>query len=139
MNRRFLPVAIIPPSAYHAIMSTQHPKQWKYLARKPGSNYQQLFIGRIAARILYGETFGDEESPARTPEEIAHDFNLPLEAVLEAIEYCKSDPPEIRADYEMDQALMEASGMLDPNYKYHPTPKMVPPEVREAIRRRFLL
>jgi uncharacterized protein (DUF433 family) len=121
-------------------MSTQPAKQWKYLTRKPGSNYQQLFInGRIAARTIYGETFAADEYPGRTPEELAADFNLPLEAVLEAIEYCKSDPPEIRADYEMEQALMEASGMNDPNYKYHPTPKMVPPEVRAAIRRRFQL
>jgi hypothetical protein len=123
------------------IMSTQPVKPWKYLARKPGSNYQQLFIigTKFSARQLYGQTFGDEEEPGRTPEELAADFSLPLEAVLEAIEYCKTDPPEIRADLAMEEALMEAAGMNDPNYKYHPTPKMVPPEVREAIRRRFQL
>jgi len=120
-------------------MSTQPAKQWKYLARKPGSNYQQLFIkGRkMSARQLYGQTFGDEEFPGRTPEELAADFDVPLEAVLEAIEYCKTDPPEVRADLAMEEALMEAAGMNDPNYKHNPKPKMVPPEVRAAIRRRF--
>ena len=121
-------------------MSAKPSKQWKYLARKPGSNYQQLFIkGRIATWVIYAETFGDEESAARTPEELAQDFNLPLEAVLEAIEYCKSDPPEMRTDYEREQALMEATGMNDPNYKYHPSPKILPPEERAAIARRFRL
>jgi hypothetical protein len=33
-----LPVANIPSSPYDAIMSTQPAKQWKYLARKPGSD-----------------------------------------------------------------------------------------------------
>ena len=122
-------------------MSTQPPKQWKYLARKPGSNYQQLFVkGRnIPARTLYGATVPGEDYPGRTPEEVAADFNVPLDIVLEAIEYCKSNPPELRADLEMEEALMEASGMNDPNYKYHPTPKEVTPAQLDAITRRFRL
>lgn len=122
-------------------MSTQPPKQWKYLARKPGSNYQQLFVkGRnIRARTLYGATVPGEDYPGRTPEEVAADFDVALDIVLEAIEYCKANPPEIRADWEMEEAIMEASGMNDPDYKYHPTPKVLTSEEREAITRRFRL
>ena len=75
-----------------------------YLHRKPGSNYRQLFIkGRnIAARTLYGYHVAGEDWPGQTPEELAADFDLPIEAVREAIAYCESDPPEIRADWEME-------------------------------------
>lgn len=106
-------------------MNTSPATTWIYLARKPGSNYRQLFIkGRnIAARTLYGQYLDGEDGPGRTPEQLAEDFNLPLDAVREALAYCESDPPEIRADWEMEEALMEATGMNDPNYKYHPSPR----------------
>jgi hypothetical protein len=82
---------------------------WKHLARKPKSAYKQLFVKDrwIAARTLYGQTLGEE---ARTPEELAGDYALPLEVVLEAIAYCESKPPEIREDWEREQAAMQKKG-----------------------------
>ena len=41
-----------------------------------------------------------------TPEEIAADYSLPLEAVLEAIAYCQSNPPEIAEDVLPKNILM---------------------------------
>ena len=119
-------------------MDTSNQSPWKYLARKPGSNYRQLFIkGRnIAARTLYGYYTPGEDWPGQTAEELAADFNLPIEAVREAIAYCESNPPEIGQDWEMEEALMEATGMNDPNYKYHPYPKILSPEDRARITRR---
>src|SRR6266481_6036563 len=94
---------------------------YKYLVRKPKSVYKQLFIKDrwISARTIYGK-YVSEESPM-TPEEIAADYdNLPLEAVLEAIAYCESNPPGIVSDYAAEEALMEATGMNDPNYNGQP-------------------
>jgi uncharacterized protein (DUF433 family) len=115
-------------------MSTySHP--YKYLARKPKSVYKQLFIKDrwISARTLYGMNVS-EEMPM-TPEEIAADYNLPLEAVLEAIAYCESNPPELAQDYAREQAVMEATGMNDPNYKYHPQPKVLTPQEMARLRK----
>jgi uncharacterized protein (DUF433 family) len=80
-------------------------RNWKYLARKPKSSYKHLFIkGRnISARTLYGRFMSAEEP--MTPEEIAADYELPLEAVLEAIAYCQTNPPEIQEDFEREEAL----------------------------------
>src|SRR5262249_48311405 len=119
-------------------MSAPQPTTWIYLARKPSSNYRQLFIkGRnISARTLYGQYLDGEDGPGRTPEQLAEDFDLPLEAVREAIAYCESNPPEIRADWEMEEALMEATGMNDPDYKYHPSPKILSPEEHHRITQR---
>ena len=92
-------------------MSISTTTTWIHLAPKPGSVYRQLFVrGRnIAARTLYG-VYVTEDEP-RTPEQIAADYDLPLEAVLEAIAYCESDPPEIREDWEREEATSRARGL----------------------------
>ena len=54
--------------------------------------------------------YAREESPM-TPEEIAVDYDLPLESVREAIAYCESNPPELKEDYAREEAVMEATGM----------------------------
>jgi uncharacterized protein (DUF433 family) len=107
-----------------------------YLAPKPKSNYRQLVIKdrNIFARTLYGRYMSDEEP--MTIEEIAADYGLPIEAVKEAIAYCQTDPPEIHADFAMEEALMQATGMNDPDYRYHPSPKLLAPQERARLMRR---
>lgn len=109
--------------------------QWLHREARPKSFYRQLFIKgtRITARTLYGMFMSAEEP--MTPEEIAADYDLPLEAVKEAIAYCQSNPPEIEQDFKREEALMEATGMNEPNYKYHPTPKVISTEERVRILR----
>ncbi len=99
--------------------------RWAHLASNPSSAYKQLFIKgtRIRARVLYGLYMNAEES--MTPEEIAADYGLPLEAVKEAIAYCQTNPPEIEEDFRREEARMEATGMNDPNYKFHGKPKLL--------------
>jgi hypothetical protein len=46
---------------------------------------------------------------ARTPTELAADYDLPVEAVLEAIAYCQSNPPEIHQDWAREEANVTAS------------------------------
>ncbi len=99
-------------------MDTPSPPKWKYLGPKPGSAYKQLFIKgtRIMARILYGMYMSAEEP--RAPEEIAEAYQLPLEAVHEAIRYCQSDPPEIKEDWEREGAHIRERILNDPNYYF---------------------
>src|SRR5437870_13748660 len=108
---------------------------YKYLVRKPKSVCKQLFIKDrwISARTLYGK-YAREEEPM-TPEEIAANYDLPLEAVREAVAYCESNPPELAQDHAREEALMEATGMNDPNYKYHPQPKVLSPQERARLNR----
>jgi uncharacterized protein (DUF433 family) len=81
---------------------------WKFLAPNPKSSYKQLYVRgtRIPARALYGWYAGPE---AATPEFIADQFKLPVEAVLESIAYCESNPPELLRDYALDQAMIGAT------------------------------
>lgn len=101
---------------------------WQYLAPNSKSCYKQLFVKgtRIRARVLYG-LFMSADEPM-TAAEIAAEFNLPLDAVKEAIAYCQSNPPEIAQDFEREERLMQASGMNDPDYKHGGKFKVVSPE-----------
>jgi hypothetical protein len=68
-----------------------------------------------------------------SPEEIADDYGLPVEAVREAIAYCESNPPELLEDYARQAALMHARGVNDPNYDGKP--RAVSPQERARLRR----
>ena len=107
---------------------------YRYLVANPKSKYKQLFVKgtRIRARVLYGWYACEEPM---TPDEIAADYGLPIEAVREAIEYCHSNPPELQEDYRLEEAVMEATGMNAPDYKCHPSPKLISPQEREQLKR----
>ena len=109
---------------------SETPRAWKYLERRPGSSYQQLCIKgkRIWAWTLYCESFIEKEP--RTPEQLAEDWGIPVEAVREAIEYCASDPPEIHEDKRRIDLLREAIGMNDPDVQKSGRPRPLTAEVR---------
>ena len=106
---------------------------WKYLERRVGSSYQQLCIKgrRIWAWTLYCE-FVNEKEP-RTPQQLAQDFGVPLEAVQEAITYCQSDPPELHADQRKQELLRQAIGMNDPAVRHSGKPMPLPAEERVRL------
>ena len=109
---------------------SETPHVWKYLERRPGSSYRQLCIKgkRIWAWTLYCE-FMNEKEP-RTPQQLAADFEIPLEAVQEAIAYCQSDPPELREDLRKDDLLAQATGMNDATTKSSGKPRPLSSEER---------
>jgi uncharacterized protein (DUF433 family) len=114
-------------------MDTTTTSTWKHLAPNPKSAYKQLFIKgrRIRARTLYGFYMSAEEP--MTPQEIAADYDLPLEAVQEAIAYCQTNPPEIKEDFAHEERIMEATGMNDPDYKYGGKYRILSPQQRAQL------
>jgi hypothetical protein len=80
---------------------------YKYLKPKPGSNYRQLFVnGRIRAEILYRETVGVEPL---TPDEVAGEYGLPVEAVVEALDYCVRNQDLLDAERAREAARIKAA------------------------------
>ncbi|MBI1914742.1 MAG: hypothetical protein HYS12_08400 [Planctomycetes bacterium] len=96
-------------------------KQYRFLEPRPCSNYRQLFIKgrRIRAEVLYRETVGLEP---RTPEQVAEDFDVPLEAVLEAVDYCIHNEDFLRQERDREEEEIRALG-LD-------KPPLVPPDYK---------
>ena len=83
--------------------------QYKYLRPRRGSRYRQLFVeGRIKAEILYRATIG---SQAQSAAEVAHDYGLPVDAVLEAIRYAEQNASILAEDRAMEDASIQAHGL----------------------------
>ncbi len=101
---------------------------YQHLEPRPDSAYRQLFVKgrRIRAELIYRAHINPEQP--MSADELAADFGVPLAVVQEAIEYCRSDPPEIAADLAHEEALMAARGQLDPNYKYDARPRVLTPQ-----------
>jgi hypothetical protein len=85
--------------------------EYKYLARRDASRYQQLFYrGRqLRAETLFRQTIGVDP---RTPQQVAEDYDIPVDAVLEAIHYCTHNEELLRLEREQDLADLRARGLL---------------------------
>lgn len=83
-------------------------RNYKYLlAKEGGSNYRQFFVnGRIRAEVLYRETIGPEPL---TPADVAREYRLPIEAVLEAIDYCQKNEALLNAERNREEAWIRAN------------------------------
>jgi uncharacterized protein (DUF433 family) len=94
-------------------------KGYKHLEHRSGSKLKQPFVkGRkLSVDWLYHQTIGED---ARTPEEVAHDYHLPLEVVQEAIDYCVNHPDILQEDLERELARYKE---FDAKY-----PPILPPE-----------
>src|SRR5262245_4457217 len=96
---------------------------YQYLEPRPCSSYRQLFIKgtRIRAEIVGRAALlppGHDEY--RTPEQVAADWNLPVEAVEEAVRYCASNPVEIAYDHRREDLIIDAHGINHPDYYKDP-------------------
>jgi hypothetical protein len=82
--------------------------EYKHLRPKRGSSYRQLYVnGRIRAEVIYRETVGLEPL---TPEEVAREYNIPVEAVHEAIDYCIRNKALLDAERAEETARIKAAG-----------------------------
>ena len=86
---------------------------YQHLERRPGSNYKQLFVKgrRIRAEVLYRQTVGED---ARSPAEVARDYEVPLEVVQEAVDYCLQNQDVLREDRERESANIVADEQRHP-------------------------
>ena len=81
---------------------------YKYLRPKRGSSYKQLYVeGRIRAEVIYRETVGLEPL---TPEEVAREYDIPVEAVHEAVDYCVRNKELLDAERASEAARIKAAG-----------------------------
>ncbi len=87
--------------------------QYQYLEPRPGSNYRQFFLNgrRIRAAVVDEAIHGPDPF---TPEEFARDYQVPLEAVLEALDYVARNRPLVEQEREREAARLRARGLDGP-------------------------
>jgi len=100
-------------------MATQ--VQYRYLEPRSRSHYRQLWMkGRhIRAEVLYRLTIGAEP---RTPEEVAQDYDLPVAAVHEAIDYAVRHQELLEAERAREASRMRRCGLDKPPFVPANTP-----------------
>lgn len=92
-------------------MATQ--ADYQYLEARPGSNYRQLFLkGRRIRAAVFDEAIHGPDP--RTAEEVARDFHVPLEAVLEALDYVNRNRSLIEQERDREAANLRARGLGEP-------------------------
>ncbi len=95
-------------------MTTNSSKtQWQYLEKRPHPWRQQLYFKgrRLKAFDVWMDMMVNEE----TPEEAADNWDLPLAAVLEAIEYCQTHQELLRREASSERRRLEEKGIsLEP-------------------------
>ncbi len=94
-------------------MTTNTPTQYQHLEPRPGSNYRQLFLKgrRIWAAVVDEAIHGPDP---RTPEEFARDYEVPLEAVLEALDYVAQNRLLIELERDREAAKLRPGASTGP-------------------------
>jgi hypothetical protein len=87
--------------------------QWQYLEQRPHPWRQQLYLkGRkLKAFTLWMNMIVNE----MTPTEVADNWELPIEAVHEAIGYCQTHQELLTKEAEQERRYLEEKGIpLEP-------------------------
>lgn len=87
--------------------------QWQYLEKRPHPWREQLYIKgrRMKAFDLWMDMIVNHE----TPSEAAFNWDLPLEAVQEAIEYCETHQELLKREASEERRYLEERGIpLEP-------------------------
>ena len=84
----------------------------EHLEYRPGSNYRTMWIKGRRIRATVVDAAIHRPDP-RSPEEFAEDFQVPLDAVLEALDYVAQNQELIRQERRAEVAELRAMGLLD--------------------------
>ncbi len=94
-------------------MTTNSSKnQWQYLEKRPHPWRQQLYIKgrRIKANVIYSDLIVNEE----TPEEAAENWELPLAAIEEVIEYCQTHQELLKQEAREERRIVLEGVTVEP-------------------------
>ena len=87
--------------------------EWQYLEQRPDSWRKQLYLkGR---RLRASNVWTDMIVNEMTPEEAADNWDLPLEAIKESIEYCETHQDLLKQEALIERRHLEERGIpLEP-------------------------
>ena len=88
-------------------MATNTETRYQHLEPRPGSNYRQLFLKgrRIRAAVVDEAIHGPDPF---TPEEFAEGYQVPLEAVIKALDYVTHNRSLIECERDQEAVRLQA-------------------------------
>ncbi|MEA5537052.1 hypothetical protein [Crocosphaera sp. XPORK-15E] len=92
-------------------MTVQPTKtQWQYLEPRPHPWRKQLYLKgkRIKASVIYSDMIVNEMTEA----DAVYNWDLPLEAIQEIIEYCQTHQDLLQSEAQEERRRLEAKGVV---------------------------
>ncbi len=86
------------------------PRPFQYIGPRAASGYRQFFVNgtRTRAETIYRYVVGPD---GQTPEQVAADCDMPLEVVVECIEYCEQNRDLLQEEAAADWHDLAARGL----------------------------
>jgi len=89
-----------------SLQSTPEIENWQYLVSRPHAWRKQLYIkGR---KLLPSTIWRDMTANQMSPEQAAQNWNLPLSAIYEAINYCENHQELLKLEADEERYRLEA-------------------------------
>jgi uncharacterized protein (DUF433 family) len=90
-------------------MTNSAKTQWQHLEQRPDSWRQQLYLKgkKLRARNVWSDMIVNQWSI----EETAHNWDLPIEAVKEAIEYCQTHQELLAQEADEEREYLNQQGV----------------------------
>ncbi|MGL5832194.1 MAG: hypothetical protein ACRC1Z_03065 [Waterburya sp.] len=90
-------------------MTNPAKTQWQYLEQRPCSWREQLYIkgSKLRARNVWSDMIVNQWSV----EETAYNWDLPVETVKEAIEYCQANQELLAQEADEERLYLEQHGV----------------------------
>jgi uncharacterized protein (DUF433 family) len=90
-------------------MTNSAKTQWQYLEQRPDNWRQQLYLKgkKLRAHIVWSDMIVNQWSI----EETAYNWDLPIEAVIEAIEYCQTHQELLAQEADEERQYLNQHGV----------------------------
>lgn len=98
------------PSANGACRS-----EWKHLSARPDSWRRQLYLND--RNMTVGQLVSTVRANGETPDQASDNMGLPVDAILEALEYYEQNKELIQAEAAAEREFLQSKG-----YKIEPRP-----------------
>ncbi|MBE9096897.1 hypothetical protein [Tychonema sp. LEGE 07203] len=96
-----------------SLQTTPEIENWQYLIARPHAWRKQLYIkGR---KLLASTIWRDMTANQMSPEQAAENWDLPLSAIYEVIDYCENNQELLKLEAEEERYRLEVKGVqLEP-------------------------
>ncbi|MCC3424141.1 MAG: hypothetical protein JGK12_09450 [Microcoleus sp. PH2017_01_SCD_O_A] len=92
-----------------SLQSTPEIENWQYLTARPHAWRKQLYIkGR---KLLASTVWQDMTANEMSPEQAAENWDLPLSAIYEAMNYCESHQELLKLEADEERYRLETKGV----------------------------
>ena len=92
-----------------SLQTTPGIENWQYLVARPHAWRKQLYIkGR---KLLASTICRDMTANGMSPEQAAENWDLPLSAIYEAIDYCENHQELLKLEADEERYRLEAKGV----------------------------